>query len=158
MKDTDLAYLAGVIDSDGSISVRKSDYSVRRGVATNCSYWPRIKIKQVDSEAIVLAQSLFGGTLYKAKSQTANGKDLYAWEVTNRKAQACLQAILPYLRIKRLRALNGIECAKLTEESIAVRRKTVRPTHITEALEACYMRSRELNRTGKEVGGDDPVR
>lgn len=153
MNATDLAYLAGVIDSDGSISVRKVDYHVRHGMATNCSYWPRIKIKQVDPEAVDLAKSLFGGTVYKSKSQTANGKDLFAWEVTNRKAEACLQALLPYLRIKRLRALNGIECARLTKESIAVRRKTVRPVHLTEALEICYMRSRELNNAGKEVRG-----
>ena len=153
MKDTDLAYLAGVIDSDGSISVRKTDYHVRHGTATNCSYWPRIKIKQVDPEAIELAKSLFGGSVYKSKSQAENGRDLFAWEVTNRMAATCLEALLPYLRIKRLRAMNGIECARLTKESVSVRRKTVRPSHLTDALEECYMESRKLNHTGKEVRG-----
>ena len=145
--ETDLAYLAGVIDSDGSISVRKYARSGRQAV-----YYPRVKIKQVDSEAVDLAKKHFGGCLYHSKSQAANGKDLVAWEVTNRKAEAFLIAILPYLRIKKDRAVNAIQCAKVTRESIAHKKwKQPRPEAYTEEMEKCYVMSRQLNAVGKEV-------
>jgi len=59
--NTDIAYLAGVVDSDGCIRVErlKNNGRSRDGV----SYAVNVSIQQVESAAVELAKELFGGHL-----------------------------------------------------------------------------------------------
>ncbi len=110
----ELAYAAGVIDSDGYIGVKRSTYAQRvRGDAGQAVYAPRVMVKQVTPQAIDLLHSIFGGYRGDAQPSAARGRPLFTWEVHSANALRACEAVLPYLRIKRAQAENAIECGRL---------------------------------------------
>lgn len=112
--DTDLAYAAGVIDSDGCIAVRRSDYAAR--VLKNSSqavYQPRITVKQVTPQAVDLLHELFGGYRFTGKAYAEKGRPLLGWDIHSAGAVAALERLVPYLRIKKAQALNAIEVGQI---------------------------------------------
>lgn len=111
---TDLAYAAGVVDSDGYIGIHRNSYAMRvRRDASQVVYMPRVTVKQVTPQAIDLLHDLFGGHRYAGKPTAKRGRLLIAWNVHSRLAVQVCEALLPYLRIKREQALNAIECGRL---------------------------------------------
>jgi hypothetical protein len=142
-----LAYLAGVIDSDGTIGIKRSTYAMRvRGDAGSPMYSERIHIRQVERAALDLFAATFGGSVTTARASTPNGRPLFVWGQTDRKAARALDALLPYLRIKRTQAENCLALRAVKVESasarVAVGRGHVgsapRPTALTDAMEALY--------------------
>lgn len=110
----DLAYAAGVVDSDGYIGIKRSDYAMRvRGDAGQAVYMPRVVVKQVTPQAVELLHGMFGGHLLAAKPSAKKGRPLHSWHVHSRMAAQTCEALLPYLRIKRAQAENAIECGSL---------------------------------------------
>jgi hypothetical protein len=115
--EADLAYAAGVVDSDGYIGVHRSDYAMRvRGDAGQVVYMPRIAVKQVTPEAVDMLHELFGGHRYNGKPSAARGRPLLVWSVHSRMAGATCERLLPYLRIKRAQAENAIEVCRINSE------------------------------------------
>jgi excisionase family DNA binding protein len=111
---TDLAYCAGVVDSDGYIGVHRNTYAMRvRGDATQPIFQARVQVKQVTPEAIDLLHDLFGGHRYEGKPTAAKGRPLIVWQVHSAACVPVLNALLPYLRIKRAQAENALELASL---------------------------------------------
>lgn len=105
MDETIKAYLAGVLDSDGYFTIRRSTYQMRvRGDATQPVFSEKVGIKQVQPHAIDLLFEYFGGYRRMEKPSAINGKMLHAWSVTDKKAIAVVQELLPYLRIKHRQA------------------------------------------------------
>lgn len=157
VKVEDLAYCAGVIDSDGTIGVKRSTYSMRvTGDSKQPTYSERICVKQVTPEAIDLLRHIFGGTRYYEAPSARMGKRLYVWQVTDLKAAACLVALLPFLRIKANQARN---CLALREVKSASKKARVargrghagsasRPAEMSAAMEHHYTTAKELNRVG----------
>lgn len=122
---TDLAYAAGVIDSDGYIGVHRNTYAMRvRGDAKQAVYAPRVGVKQVTPQALDLLHDLFNGHRYNGKP-TGNGRPLMVWQVHSAQAVRVCEALLPYLRIKREQALNAIAVGQLNASGD--RRKFVIP-------------------------------
>ncbi len=114
---TDLAYAAGVIDSDGCIGVHRDTYAMRvRGDASQAVYIPRVTVKQVTSQAIDLLSDLFDGHCYAGKPTAARGRPLISWNVHSAMAGRVCEALLPYLRIKRAQAENAIEVCQINRE------------------------------------------
>ena len=108
--DLDLAYMAGVVDSDGYIGVHRNSYAMRvRGDATNAVYQPRIQVKQVESAAIELFQATFGGHRHRQPPSATRGRPLDQWTVHSAACRPVLEALLPYLRIKKAQAENALE-------------------------------------------------
>lgn len=100
-----LSYLAGAIDSDGCISIRKSNYHRRiRGDGVNDMYSERVTLKQVTIDIPQLLKESFGGTFRHAKASTENSKPLYVYESSDKQAANACRLLLPYLRVKRRQA------------------------------------------------------
>lgn len=105
MNKLTLAYLAGVIDSDGYFSIRKSTYHVRvRGDAVNAVYSERIGLKQVTTVVPLLLKETFGGYYRQEGPGTKNSRPMYCWQTTDLNAARAAAVLLPYLRIKRRQA------------------------------------------------------
>lgn len=110
MDSLELAYAAGVIDSDGCIGIRRSDYAMRvRGDATQAIYFERVTVKQVEPAAVDLLNALFPATRGITDPSAKRGRPLHYWHIHSRAAGAALVALLPYLRIKREQAINAIK-------------------------------------------------
>jgi hypothetical protein len=98
-----LAYLAGVIDSDGSITVKYAKTRESKGFAPDFAEY--ITITQVNPEAIELLYKFFNGSnITTKKGGSAKSRPLYRWNASNRSAVQVIKALLPYLRIKRRQA------------------------------------------------------
>lgn len=161
------AYLAGAMDSDGSIGIRRSTYAMRvRGDARAPVYSERVCLKQVTPQVPQLLRETFGGSLMLQSPSTTNGRALHYWEGTNRVASAALLVLLPHLRIKReqaltvlmLRASKDRPRSETHEHRVAADSLTGTGTHairrmqvsaaVLDEREALYLRIQELNRVG----------
>jgi len=110
-KKEDLAYIAGVIDSDGCISINRD---IKK-------YQPTVQVTQAQPEAINLINKIFGGNyrIVKQSKSSLNYKDLYLWRIRSRKNLGIfLEAILPFLRIKRKQAKIVIDYCNIRRDSI----------------------------------------
>lgn len=119
LSPTDLAYAAGVVDSDGYIGVHKNTYAQRvRGDATQAVYQPRVAVKQVTPQALDLLHETFGGHRLGAAPNTKRGRPLQVWTVHSAQAGRVCELLLPYLRIKRAQAENVIEVCSINAEGL----------------------------------------
>lgn len=161
-----LAYLAGAMDSDGSIGIRRSTYAARHGNGRQATYSERIGLKQVTPHIPELLKESFGGSLMMQRPSTANGRPLYYWEATNVVASDALALMVPFLRIKReqaenclaLRASKNRPRAQTHVHREAVASATGTGTHMIRRMEvsgetlaereAIYLQAKALNSVG----------
>jgi len=123
-KETTIAYLAGLVDGEGYVGIKKSTYGMRKRKDVYCpTYHERIQIRMVDEEAISLFKKVFGGSYYRETENSKYSKrPLYCYQVSDKKAAETLKILLPHLRIKRRQAKI---CLKLrrNKESVLARRR-----------------------------------
>lgn len=106
---TDLAYAAGVVDSDGTIGVRKT----KPGHGWQSTYQPRVTVKQVTPQAVEFLHDLLGGYRYVTKPAAETRRPMLGWDVHSASAVAVCELLLPYLRIKREQAENALRVGAL---------------------------------------------
>lgn len=157
MEDTLLAYLAGVIDSDGTIGVKRSTYAMRvRGDAAVPMYSERIALRQVTPEVVDILAEHFGGSRRIEAPQAPTRRPMFSWTATDLKAHTALVALRPFLRIKAAQADNAIALRQVKTDSrharTAVGRGHVggsaRPQAFSEAMESIYQTAKSLNVVG----------
>ncbi len=112
MSDLELAYLAGIIDADGYVTATRSQ---RRG---RWYFGAQIGITGSRREPHDLAVSLFGGKV-NTHRPTRNPKHLpqHHWQLGGRRAVPAIEAVIPYLRIKRDRATLVLELQASVDEA-----------------------------------------
>lgn len=109
-----MAYCAGVVDSDGCIGVKHSDYRVRiLGDCTTPTYAAYIQVKQVERQAVDIMHEYWGGYFGLQRSYAKRGRPGHCWQVHSAAAGRALAELLPYLRIKRAQAENALEVCRL---------------------------------------------
>ena len=164
MNKIDLAYLAGVLDSDGSFSIainRRQKFQGNR----NPSYQEIVAIGQCDTQAIQLAKELFGGHTRHDESRGENRRPMHYWYVSSKIASRACVALLPYLRIKKRQAEIILELRAikdrgrkantyLSEPRMAKGRYGIHPRRfaktrpeVIEEMHALAVKIRELNDT-----------
>ena len=155
---TELAYLAGAIDSDGTIGIKRSTYAMRvTQDSKSPTFSERVALRQVVPIIPEMLKAKFGGSLYMTAPSTPNGKPLYSWAATDLRAAECLNALLPYLRIKKAQAVNCLELRKVKTRSIKLRLANgrghvgaaSRPLSITAEMESLYLHAKSLNAVGR---------
>lgn len=100
---TDLAYLAGIVDGEGSISMLR--LNPKRG-----SWRIVLQVGVCDRILVEWIEAQFGGhTLYEIQAKKENHRDYHHWRAYGHTARYVLPLIEPYLLIKRQRALWAIE-------------------------------------------------
>lgn len=94
--DVDLAYLAGVLDSDGHITIGVSVRADKRYYGAN------VGIAGTSRESHDLAASVFGGSVrrYSPRGNRRGHKPVYQWSRWGSPALAVVTAVQPYLRVK----------------------------------------------------------
>jgi len=111
-----LAYLAGLIDGEGYVGIKRSRAYSCQGRKTK-SYHARIQVRMVDREGVVLLAETFGGHLFTEKPHCNNGRPLHCWSTSDRQAELALTALLPYLRVKRRQAKKVLVLRRLQGRS-----------------------------------------
>lgn len=96
MGKTDLAYLAGFFDGEGSIVIDKN-YALRASVV-NTNKW-----------ILELFRFYFGGSISVAKPSEKSPHVCYQWHTHADNTLEFLKIITPYLKLKQLEAELGIK-------------------------------------------------
>lgn len=105
-REETLAYLAGIMDSDGNFRIYLQTVCAMR--------WPHyrmnIRCAQVEpSKAVQLLSTTFGGRITKKKARWENHRDLVEWNLHDRAASIAIDSLLPYLRVKWVEACLLLE-------------------------------------------------
>ncbi len=161
------AYVAGVIDSDGSIGILRETYAIRRGRATQPTFSERVTIRQIEPEAVDLIHAHFGGCRSVIKGRRErNQQPLQSLQLGDRRAGRLLAAVLPYLRIKRRQAELCLEMRDLKGASRRARFAygrghqggARRPEAITNEMERVRAEIVRLNRVeGRSFRRNQPL-
>ncbi len=104
----DKAYVAGFFDGEGTIGIiaRKPH---QKSKTLNCYHQLHVSCTNTNEEVIKYLHELFGGSIFKAWDTRGKRRACYRWGLTSRKAKEFLQAILPYLIVKKQEATIAIE-------------------------------------------------
>ena len=121
-KDTDVAYIAGILDGEGYIGIKRD--SVRKD-CVNRSYHARIQVRMVDEPAISFLAETLGGNYYREKASAANGRPLFCFQASDASAETILRTVLPYLRVKRGAADIVLELRRLQSDAAKHKTKVV---------------------------------
>lgn len=114
MKPTDTAYIAGIVDGEGSIAVsrtttNKSAKGCRRGFA----YRANLSVAMTDRDLLEWMRGITGvGQICTKKVDPSRHKPAWTWSVWSVEASVLLAEILPYLRTKKRQAENLIAFQK----------------------------------------------
>lgn len=98
MKEIQKAYLAGIVDGEGCISINKTrNKSVRH---KHPYYQVRLRVAMTTYEPIQSIQTWCGGIVSLTKRKGSR-KPIYEWLLLNDKAINVLKLIKPYLLLKQ---------------------------------------------------------
>lgn len=97
------AYLAGMIDGDGTVRVEKSNHKYQ---------YPRLAITNTDLNMLAWVQDNFGGVICCHQSAATkightnylSNKPTYRWDTAGKNAAEILKRIAPYLVVKARKA------------------------------------------------------
>lgn len=138
MREHDVAYIAGVIDSDGYITIHKNT-SIMPPI-----YSPRIGINQVEPQAVLLAKELFGGNIQIVSPDHFGRKSMYYWQLGSNGLIEALRELIPFMRIKKEQALIALRLQENIREwkgkvrGVRGQRSPVLPPDVIEFREKCY--------------------
>lgn len=110
-----LAYFAGVIDSDGYITIYRTKGRKRQDGKTSQYYALKIGCNQVDQMIPALLQDTFGGKIYTFQTKR-QGLPWFMWNASNQQAAHCCSLLLPYLHLKKTQYQERQGVQKISEK------------------------------------------
>ena len=108
---TTLAYLAGMIDGDGYISITRSISKGRE------YFGAQVGIAGTRSEPHNLAASIWGGKVSRYEPANPRHRAQYQWSRVGASAVAVIEAIRPYLLVKGEHADLALELHEFTRQA-----------------------------------------
>lgn len=148
----DLAWAAGFIDADGTITIKRMLRKPIQGHPTpHIQYQALVQVGQRNypnsRKAIEKLQTMFGG--YVHPYQPKKGAEMLTWGVVSQKAFRVLELILPFLVLKKDNAEIVIDFHKNKELVKGGRdMKNCLSEDETAWRQQCWIRVRELNKKG----------
>lgn len=143
MTKEQIAYIAGVVDSDGCIHINKSPQKLGRSI----DYTTEITIVNTNEKLITWINNLVKGSIYNHKFKNVKHKDTFRWRISRKVALKLLKQIEPYLVIKKEQALIAISL----EQRKVLGTTNKLPIKELSFREKVYTKIKQLNRRGKET-------
>ncbi|MBI4672194.1 MAG: LAGLIDADG family homing endonuclease [Chloroflexi bacterium] len=91
--ETELAYAAGIVDGEGSVSLIRSRPTRFPS--------PQVSVCSTDRELVEWFKARFGGTIVRKRKRLPHHSDAYDWKLIDRNALRFLALVRPYLTIQR---------------------------------------------------------
>ena len=119
--DADLAWLAGILEGEGSFMIRKN------GVGGKIYLYPTIAVSMTDQDVIDRVAAFFGTSVYEMpkyrRAGYANPKQQWKATLTGSRAAAMMQALLPWMGRRRSQKIAEILTEYSQFEPSALRRQ-----------------------------------
>jgi len=136
---TRLAYVAGVMDGDGSFSLLK------RNSSPYPYYYPAMQLSHTNKEFVYYFKDEFGGSVSHRKSYIGKDggkrKESWRWVLEKKQSEGFLKEILPYLQLKKERATRLL--GYLSENSL-YKRGDVSKKNLARK-ERTYLKMKKMN-------------
>lgn len=153
MRDTDMAYLAGVLDSDGYITIQRTTKNRRSPAGSHwrqLSYSAKVGIAGTRREPHDFAAGIFCGSVWAYKPKNPAHRVQYQWQVSGRLAVPVLQAVRSFLLIKGVQADLALQVQELiARQQIEMKATQKPPYHVTDEMrserERIFVSVRALN-------------
>lgn len=141
-----LAYLAGLVDGEGYVGIKRT----KRKDAVSFIYHERFQIRMVHEQSIRLLTKTLGGSYYcEGTSQDSCRRRLFCWQASDALAASIASTLLPYLIIKQPNAKLLLALRKSKNDPRARRRgspaKRVMNSSVLAYRDRLYMRCKALN-------------
>jgi len=105
IKESHLAYIAGFLDGEGTISIVKVKRKDRERSYSSPYYRPILVINNTNREILEWIKSVFGaGQVNLVARKEMGRKPVYRWIVGNAVAIQIAEILYPHLRVKKLQA------------------------------------------------------
>lgn len=154
MSEVQKAYVAGLMDSDGCITVAKQSPSKTSRAKTDLHY-ALATVTNTNEAMMRWLKDNVGGAYsnrttgrFKQLHIDNNWKDRYEWRVTGKKAEKFLEDIQPYLVIKRKQCELAMSIGKLREQ-LNVRMGETLSQEVVEKREQVKQEIHRLNKKGR---------
>ena len=110
IEDVELAWQAGIIDGEGTVTLAKQ---MRKG-RPSPAYRPMVTVTNTNPALVMPFVDAWGGGMYKRPDKRKSKKwmDSWTWYCPRSVVPEFLRAILPYLRGKRQQAICLIDFTK----------------------------------------------
>ena len=141
MKKLDLAYIAGLFDGEGSLTIFSFLRNGRKFHTLS------ISIANQDKQVISWVRDLFGGSVHdcmSAASKKGTGNPCWMWTTGSQVAKRFLLAVGPYTKIKKARVELAIQFQNTKSRG---RRSQLIPASLIEKRDWYQSEIRRLNRT-----------
>ncbi len=156
MKQTELAWAAGIVDGEGSIFIQRTNYvdkiypnakrKIRREKSP--SYTLRLSVRMTDKPTIEKMSNIFDGRCLEIKRRTVKGKRVYGWSVCGYKALEILELLEPYCITKRRQIKMSYVFMKIPRFEAGRGKGSILPKKITNRRNNCYLKMKEFNHGG----------
>jgi len=110
-----LAYIAGIIDGEGSICISRSSHeSFMKQYNRNYPYYVlTVRVGMIDPVAIDLIHDTFGIGSRSIEKKYHKQRPMYRWRVYKRPdCKYVIDKLMPYLRVKKPQALLALDFIK----------------------------------------------
>jgi hypothetical protein len=139
-----LAYIAGIIDGEGTIRIHKSK-PYKKNKQKNCSYAAGIGVGMVEKRIPSLLQEVFGGGLQE--ECVPGRRSIWRWQVSGRlSVYKILEELAPYLILKQEHAYAVMEFCE--EWHTPFSRQQGLSSLELQRREDAYQKLRKLNAVG----------
>lgn len=140
----ELCYFAGVLDSDGCISIGKMRAGNQR--TSNPRYVLTICVVNTSLALMDWLIEKFGGAVKARRQEKAHHRVTYNWHYNNGKAAGILELVEPYLIVKKEQARIGLDLISEWKTNYGRGAKTDAAEVIRR--ERLYLEMKRLNQTG----------
>jgi len=138
-------YIAGYLDAEGSLSITRKELHTGR-----FSYSAHIRVSSTCCAILDYLSLHLDGCLTHLKSKKLNCKDVYQWEITNKKVDGVLPKIKPFLQNKLTQCKELIKFRKTFLNPVAPRSNNFDAfySHVFPIRELSYFTLKSLNKRG----------
>jgi hypothetical protein len=140
LTETDLAYVAGIVDGEGCIQVQK--YKKRKRERST-PYKLQLRVSNTDLRLVQHLQSLFPGYIYNGSEKRKNRRNQFYWHVNGKKAAHILEKLVPFLVSKKDQAEIAIAFQDTFNQYYGIYGL---PKEIIAFREECYQKCRKLKK------------
>lgn len=139
-----LAYLAGLLDTKGSIFISKA--KARHGIKGNFEYVLRIRLGSKNKKLVEYFTRSFNLMKPRLIKSTKQGWRDY-WQIVtgSNRALEILEQLFPYIQVKKKQATLALKFQRNRPKGSQTRFRGKEQ----KRLKTCYLKMRKLNREGK---------